>query len=34
MSNHDHGQSGYATGEKADRLEEQRRYRYISAEEL
>lgn len=34
MSDHDHDHSDYATGEKADRLEEQRRYRYLSAEEV
>jgi ubiquinone/menaquinone biosynthesis C-methylase UbiE len=34
MDTHDHEQSGYATGEKAGRLEEGRRYRYLSAEEL
>lgn len=33
---HDHGDepSGYATGEKADRLEEPSRYRYLSAEDI
>lgn len=31
---HDHGSNGYATGEKADRLEDPSQYRYLSAEEL
>lgn len=34
MSDHDHEPSGYATGEKADRLEEPGRYKYLSAEEV
>jgi SAM-dependent methyltransferase len=39
MGDHDHGhshgeESGYATGEKADRLEDPGQYRYLSAEEV
>jgi ubiquinone/menaquinone biosynthesis C-methylase UbiE len=34
VSNHDRETNGYATGEKADRLEEPDRYRYLSAEEV
>jgi ubiquinone/menaquinone biosynthesis C-methylase UbiE len=33
VSDHDH-ESGYATGEKADRLEDPIQYRYLSAEEV
>ncbi len=32
MSDHNHDHSGYATGEKADRLEDPGQYRYLSAE--
>ncbi|MFB6096790.1 MAG: class I SAM-dependent methyltransferase [Haloferacaceae archaeon] len=31
---HDHDESGYATGEKADRLEDPIQYRYLSAEDV
>lgn len=37
VSDHDHGhdeESGYATGEKADRLENPIQYRYLSSEEV
>lgn len=34
MSDDDHEASGYATGEKADHLEDPIQYRYLSAEEL
>lgn len=34
MSDHDHEPSGYATGEKADRLEDPIQYRYLSTEEV
>lgn len=34
VSDHDHDHSGYATGEKADRLEDPIQYRYLSAEDV
>lgn len=34
VDSHDPGPSGYATGEKATRLEDPSRYRYLSAEEV
>lgn len=34
MNDHDHEQNGYATGEKADRLEDPSQYRYLSAEDV